>query len=373
MMNVFFRSLLAIAVWVSTLSLLEAARPEVLQILSGLDRPVAATFGSEGKTLFVANSSRGSLGALRGMGSITKFDRGSDGQYKLASKRFVIGLTAPSAMAFLPVALGEGLPKGLLFLVSGTPLIENEDGRLTKDASKDFIGISVIDPLTGKTLRKIDLGPAAAMKLGGEYSLVSPNSLDFDNQGNLYIADTGIGGNVFMFKNRVKAQPTIYRIDHDSLGEMLNGTPPANAQVMKVSSIPGDMRYHAADDSIYFLANHIVGATKGAVFKVASSDFQKQGSIQTIVRELTALSSLVILPNGKTLLVGNSGELHVPRGKKSSREIRFKPEMRFSTPGRIDLLLQADGSSLLAVPEETGDAGAGKGQRLKIVLFPAKY
>jgi hypothetical protein len=372
MMNIFFRSLLPIAVCVSTLSLF-GARPEVLQILSGLDRPVAATFGPEGKTLFVANSSRGSLGALRGMGSLTKFDRGSDGQYKLASKRFVIGLTAPSAMALLPVSLGEGLPKGLLFLVSGTPLIENEDGRLTKDASKDFIGISVIDPVTGKTLRKVDLGPAAAMKLRGEYSLVSPSSLDFDNQGNLYIADTGIGGNVFMFKNRVKAQPTIYRIDHDSLAEMLNGVPPANAQVMKVSSIPGDMRYHSADDSIYFLANHIVGATQGAVFKVGSSDFQKHGSIQTIVRELTALSSLAILPNGKTLLVANSGELHVPRGKKSSREIRFKPEMRFSTPGRFDMLIQADGNSLLAVPEETGDAGAGKGQRLKIVLFPAKY
>ena len=37
------------------------------------------------------------------------------------------------------------------------------------------------------------------------------------------------------------------------------------------------------------------------------------------------------------------------------------------------MITQADGNSLLAVPEETGDAGAGKGQRLKIVLFPAKY
>ena len=291
----------------------------------------------------------------------------------MASKRFVTGLTAPSALGFLPVSLGEGLPAGLLFMVSGTPLIENEDGRMTKDASKDFIGLSVIDPITGKVLKKVDLGPAAPMKLKNEYSLISPNSLNFDDQGNLYIADTGIGGNMFMFKNRVKAQPAIYRIDRDTLGKMLNGEAPANAQVMKVSSIPGDMSYRSEDDSIYFLANHIQGATKGAVFKFASSDFQGKSTMQTIVRELTALSSLQLLPNGKTLLVTNSGELHVPRGKKTSREIRFKPEMRFSTPGRFDLLLQADGSSLLAVPEETGDAGVGKGQRVKIVLFPAKY
>lgn len=372
MMNVFFRSLLAITVWGSAQFTLQA-RPEVLQVLSGLDRPVAASFGPEGKTLFVANRSRGTIGALRGKGSITKFDRGSDGAYKMASKRFVIGLTAPSAIAFLPVSLSESLPAGLLFLVSGTPLIENEDGRMTKDASKDFIGLSVIDPASGKVLKKIDLGPAAPTKLKGEYSLISPNSLNFDNQGNLYIADTGIGGNMFMFQNRVKAQPAIYRIDHRGLEDLLNGESSADVQVMKVSSVPSDMCYRAEDDSIYFLANHLQGATKGAVFKVASEDFQGQMSIQTIVRELTALSSMQLLANGKTLLVTNSGELHVPRGKKSSREIRFKPEMRFSTPGKFDLLTQADGSSLLAVPEETGDAGAGKGQRVKIVLLPAKF
>ena len=188
-MRVFFRSLLAITVSFAALSV-NGDRPEVLQVLSDLDRPVAAAFGPGGETLFVANRSRGTIGALRNMGSLTKFDRASDGSYKMASKRFVVGLTAPSAIDFAPVAFGSDIPKGTLFLVSGTPLIENEDGRMSKDVSKDFIGISVVDTNSGKILRKIDLGPAAPMKMKGEYSLISPNCLSFDKEGNLYIADT---------------------------------------------------------------------------------------------------------------------------------------------------------------------------------------
>ncbi len=370
----FFRSLSAIILTVSCIATFApGARPEVLQILGDLDRPVAAAFGPGGETIFVANRSRGTIGALRGMGSVAKFERESDGSYKMASKRFVVGLTAPAAIDFAPISFGEDLPVGVLFLVSGTPLIENEDERMSKDVTKDFIGISVIDTTTGKTLRKINLSPAAPAKMAGEFSLISPNCLSFDKQGNLYIADTGIGGNMFMFKKQVQSQPAFYRIERDALTKLLNGESADDTQVMKVTSIPSDMRYNEAEDSLYFVANHIVGATKGAVFKAGSSGFRGQFSVQTLVRELDPLSSLVLLPNGKQLLISSSGELHIPRGKKASREIRFKPEMRFSTPGRVDLLPLGDGTALLAVPEETGSAGIGKGQRVKIVKLPAKF
>ena len=370
----FFRSLLAITFGITAFTQLsQGDRPEVLQVLSDLDRPVAAAFGPGGDTLFVANRSRGTIGALRNMGSLTKFTRSDDGSYKMASKRFVVGLTAPSAIDFAPISYADDLPAGVLFLVSGTPLIQNEDERMSKDVTKDFIGITVVDTTSGKILRKVNLSPAAPMKMAGEYSLISPNCLSFDKQGNLYIADTGIGGNMFMFKKQVQSQPAFYRISSDGIRQMLQGEAPTGAQVMKVTSIPSDMRYQESDDSLYFVANHIVGATKGAVFKAGSSGFRGQFSVQTLVRELDPLSSLVLLPNGKQLLISSSGELHIPRGKKASREIRFKPEVRFSTPGRVDLLPLADGTALLAVPEETGGAGVGKGQRVKIVKLPAKF
>jgi hypothetical protein len=282
-----------------------------------------------------------------------------------------VGLTAPSDIDFLPVSFGEVGIKGSLFLISGTPVIESEDGRITKDASKDFIGITVMDTMTGKVLQRIDLGPATGMKLKNEHSLISPTGMTFDRDGNLYIADTGIGGN--LFKIPLKPQPAIYRIGKSGIKDMLMGIPPMDVEAMKVSSIPGDICYQPIDDSVYFLSNHNQGAPKGAIFRIGSADFKSGSMMQTIVRELTALSSIQLTPSGKVLLTTNSGELIVPRGKKGFRLIRFRPQMTFSTPGKFGLLPQADGSLLLAVPEETGDAGVNKGQRVKIVLLSEKF
>jgi len=302
---------------------------------------------------------------------MTKYSVSDGPEFKMASKRFVVGLTAPSDIDFLPIGLEGIAPAGSLILVSGTPLIEMDDGRMTKDASNDFIGISLYDPTTGKLLSKVDLGPASGLKLQGEYPLISPNSITVDKSGSLYIADTGIGGN--LFKNRVRAQPVIYRIGLNGLRDMFSGKSPMDVRVMKISSIPSDISYQDETDMVFFVANHIQGATKGAVFKVSSGDFHNVMKIQTIVRELTALSSMRLTPSGKVLLATNKGELVVPRGRKASRLIRFKPEMTFSTPGKFGLLREPGGSFIIAVPEETGSAGAGKGQRVRIVRVPAKF
>ena len=347
------------------------ARPVVLEDLPGFDRPVSAAFSPDGKSLFVVNRSRGEVGARRDAGSITKFSVSEGPKFKLASKRFVVGLTAPSDIDFLPVDLAGVAPAGSLILVSGTPLIETEDGRMIKDASADFIGLSLYDPTTGKLIKKVDLGPASDVKLNGENPLVSPNNITIDKSGSVYIGDTGIGGN--LFKNRIKAQPVIYQISIIGLTDMFTGKSPMDVEVMKISSIPGDISYQSADDSVFFVANHIQGATKGAVFKVARSDFHNVMKIQTVVRELTALSSMRLTPGGKVLLATNKGELVVPRGRKASRLIRFKPEMTFSTPGKFAMLPEPGGDFIIAVPEETGSAGAGKGQRVRIVRVPSKF
>ena len=59
--------------------------------------------------------------------------------------------------------------------------------------------------------------------------------------------------------------------------------------------------------------------------------------------------------------------------KKDARAIRFRPHFTFATAGKIDTFSLKDGSLIVAVPEESSDAGPGKGQRMKIVQLPAGY
>ena len=59
--------------------------------------------------------------------------------------------------------------------------------------------------------------------------------------------------------------------------------------------------------------------------------------------------------------------------KLNPKLVEFKPEMTFSTPGKFAMLPEPGGAFIIAVPEETGSAGAGKGQRVRIVRVPSKF
>ena len=153
---------------------------------------------------------------------------------------------------------------------------------------------------------------------------------------------------------------------------MFSGQSPTGVDVMKISSIPGDISYNQQEDAVYFLANHLQGASRGSVFKVSSRNFTEVMKIETVVRELTSLASLIISPTGRTLIASAKGELLIPRNRKSARLVRFKPEMTYSSPGKFDYLSLPGGDYILAMPEEAGDAGAGKGQRVRITRLTTK-
>lgn len=348
-----------------------AGRPEIIQTLTGFNRPVSAVFSENGDTLFVVNRARGEVGVLRHQGSVSKVARMDGGKFGEPNHRFVTRLTGPSDVALAPIAFGD-VPKGSLFVVTGTPLIENETGRIIKDASGEYIGITVIDAQTGRVLREIDLGPSSEVLLQRSQALISPTSIEFDHEGNLFIGDTGIGGHLFI-SNRMQGQPKIWRLTQRSVMELLSGLSPSGAKPMPISSLPGDMRYDASSDSLYFITNHNQGAPTGSVFKVEGGEFKGIQSLQTIVRSLPALSGLQLSPKGRAIMTSNNGEILMPRGRKNYRVIRFRPEVRFATPGNFALYPLAAGASLLAIPEEGSDAGLNKGQSVQIVKLPEGY
>ncbi len=361
-----FSALLASLLLALTLS----AKPQVVQELTGLTNPVSCIYSPDGSSLYIVNKARGDAGMIRERSYVSKYSVSPEGTLKLYSKQFISRLTAATDLDFAPVNFAT-VPVGSIFIVAGSPLIQNEAGQLTKDATNEFIGIVVANPETGETLKRIHLGPGSDLLLKTEFPLISPSSLAFDKAGNLYIADTGIGG--YNFKERFQGRPVIYRLEPRAVLDLLTGVPPVDVDITRISSLPGDMTYDRETDTIYFISNHIQGAPSGSVSKFESGNYKGLASQKTIVRGLVALNGLHLTPKGRVLLLANTGEVLFPRGRKASRTVRIHPQVTFSTPGKIDLMQLEDGHLLVPVPEENSDAGLGKGQTIKVVRLPPGY
>lgn len=347
-------------------------RPEIAQQISGFKSPTAAAFSLDSRYLFVINHVQGDAGTMRGESSVSKLTVDEKGVVAMANPRFLTGLTAPIDLDFSPVAYGD-IPKGAIFLVMGTPLVQNEAGRAMRDLSRVMVGLIVIDPNTGRVLKRIDVSPNSSIRLKNEgelsLSMLAPSSVCFDTEGNLYVGESGVGGH--MFNRKQRGQPGILRIAADSVRQILEDQQPENVDLIRTTSLPTDMCYSDREDMLYFVTNHTQGRPSGSVFRISAGQYEGISSMQTVVRELEALTGVQLTPRGRVLLAGNSGELMFPKGKKNVRPLRFRPKHEFSSPGKLALLELGDGSMIIAVPEQSSDEGAGNGQRISIVKLPA--
>ncbi len=345
-------------------------KPEIVQKLDGFLRPTAAVFSPDGSYLFVINHAQGESGTIRSESFLSKLSVDKEGLVKADSMKFVPSLTAPIDLDFSPVRFGN-IPVGAIFMVVGSPLVQDEAGRSLKDLSRVLVGILVIDPRTGRTIKRIDLSPNSKIRIKDEESLLAPTAICFDKSGNLYVGESGVGGH--MFNRRRPGRPGIWRLEAEAVQNLLTGIQPTKVKFIRTTSLPTDMSYRDSEDMLYFITNHNQGRPSGSVFRIAAGTYEGISSMQTIVRELGALSGLQQTYKGRVLLTGNSGELLFPKGRKDARPIRFRPDTDFSTPGKFGLMSLDDGTNLIAVPEQSSDAGVGKGQRVSIVKLPADY
>lgn len=352
------------------LMMLEAQdRPHITQALDGFLTPNAAVFSPDGRALFVINHAEGEVGTLQSQSFLSKLDVDEAGQVSPRNMRFVRNLTSPIDLDFSPVPFGN-LSAGAIFLAVGTPLVQDEAGRPMRDLAGVMVGLLVFDPGTGREVKRIDLGPNSRIRLGDELSLLSPSSICFDASGNLYIGESGVGGH--MFERKQIGRPGIWRIEADDVEGLLSDRAPKNAELIRTTSLPTDMTFRETENMLYFVTNHTQGFPSGSVFRISAGRYQGISSMQTIVRELSALTGIQIMPKGRVLLAGNSGELMFPSGKRNTRPLRFRPRHEFSSPGKIGLHALKDGSMVVAVPEKSSEQGGGRGQRISIVKLPAE-
>lgn len=349
-------------------SLVAQGRPEISQELDGFLSPNAAIFSADGRYLFVINHAQGESGTLRGQSFISKLTVKPEGEVVASNMQFIRNLTAPIDFDFSPVRFGN-IPKGAIFVAVGTPLVQDEAGRPMRDLSRVMVGIMVFDPNTGRQIKSIDLGPNGKLGLSAELSLLSPSSLCFDQSGNLYIGESGVGGH--MFDKKQAGRPGIWRIEAEDVEGLLSDRSPKKAELIRTTSLPTDMTFQEKDNMLYFVTNHTQGRPSGSVFRIAAGQYEGISSMQTIVRDLSALTGIQVMPKGRVLLAGNSGELMFPKGKKETRPVRFRPQHEFSSPGKIALLELKDGMVIVAVPEQSSQQAGGGGQRVSIVKLPS--
>src|SRR5258706_3788299 len=140
-----------------------AGKAEILQTVTGLNNPESAVFSLDGKWLFVTNCASAEFGAdkhvafVAGEASVSKLSVAPDGTLSLVNPKFVQKLSGTLGVTVAPRAVGP-YPAGSLFVCVGGALVAGDAGAYVADAAALGTGIAVLDPESGATLGKIQLG-----------------------------------------------------------------------------------------------------------------------------------------------------------------------------------------------------------------------
>jgi hypothetical protein len=335
-----------------------AGKAEILQVVSGLNNPESVAFSLDGKWLYVSNCASAEFGAdkhvgvVTGEASISKYSVQPDGTLALVKAKLAEGLSGTLGMTVAPAALGP-YPKGSLFVCVGLALLSDSEGKYVSDAKKLGTGVVVIDPESGATLGKIDLGAGSAVAIALGHPFLLPNGIAFDGEGGLYVSDTGGGGE--HLEPKIAANPGVLRLTIGAKGEVTGHT------FTPVSGGPNGVAWNTVEKALYWVTCSGQGPEGGALFRNG----------KPVALDLGPSDGIAFTPAGTIIVSRFAGDLvAIPRGGKP-RAIPF--DKRFNFPSDIKLWTLADGSSVVVVPEQEAWNPAPWGQCLRVVKLPAGY
>jgi len=353
---------------------------QVIQRLTAFDNPEGAVFSADGKFVFISNA--GELGnADKGFhwthqgGYISKLEVQQDGTLKMVNERLIGGLTAPLGMAVSTVATSR-FPKGTIFVPEAWAPLAQADGTPVKDPK-------AIDPKIiafnqdGKILGSIKLGPGSAAHKASGVTATLANALAFDKQGNLYLADTGIGGAQFEPAIETKGGG-VYMFPVGSLDALADGRDAPVAHIPMPESGPDGIEV-APDGSIHV---NTVGAgaglkdpAEGGMYRLQASDFKTGKLPEPFNRGLGALDGLDFAGNNRldTEIKNSNGIVVTPLSGKTSYLLSFDKETKFAGPADIAVRKQQDGSYLLVIPELSATLPNNKDNPVTVVRLPANF
>ena len=347
-----------------------AAAPTLHQTLGGFHRPESCIFSLDGKHLFVTNCGsnvfgpdRKKVGFVKGRGVVSRLAVGADGKARVDTLKLVEGLSGPLGLGVLPKATGR-YPKGTLLINVGMSLLTDDQGNSVTDASQLGCGVLFLDPASGKTLGKIDLGVGSAVAKALGHPVLIANSIAFDGAGNLYVTDTAKGGD--RLTPAIEPHPGVLRIPHDSIDEPSKG----GVSFMAIPGIPNGVRYRASDDSIYVVTMGGQGPEGQAVYRIKAGSLEGRSLPAPMASGVGTMDGLCFTPAGTIVASRFSGDLIAIAEDGTFAPLKLPA---FVKPADVDLLTLPDGASIVAVPEQDRMDPRPWSQNVRIVRLPKGF
>jgi hypothetical protein len=355
-------------------------KAHVVQRLKAFDNPEGAVFSADGKHVFISNAAE--LGNpdkgfhwTRGQGYISKLAVDPDGTLSMVDEKLVSGLTAPLGMAVLPVSVGN-LPRGTIFVAEAAAPLAEPDGTEVKDPSRVDPKILAFNE-QGKVLGAIPLGKGSAAEKASGVVGTLPNALAFDKHGNLYLAETGIGGG--QFQPPIQTQGGgVYLFPAASL-EALAGGQQAPVRYIAVPQGGPDGIEVAPDGTIQFntvgQAAGLKDPAEGGMYRLNQADFASGKAPEPFERGLGALDGLDFA--GSTRLdteIKHSNALVItpPPGDQSFL-LPLDQDIQLAGPADIAVRKLPDGSYLVVIPELSATSPNNGDNPVTVVRLPADF
>jgi len=306
---------------------------------------------------------------------ISKLEVQPDGSLDMVNEKLITGLTGAVGMAVSTVGTRK-FPRGTIFLCQATAPLAEPDGTEVKDPS-------MIDPriiafnTDGKILGSIKLGEgSAAAKASGVVSTL-PNALAFDGSGNLYLAETGIGGGSFTPPIPTKGGG-VYLFPASSLDALAEGRDAPISYVAVPEGGPDGIEV-APDGMIHFntvgQAAGLKDPAEGGMYKIKKADLMAGKLPEPFNRGLGALDGLDFAGANRldTEIKNTSSVVVTPLSGTTSYMLTYDQEIKFAGPADIAVRKQSDGSYLLVIPELSATSPNNKDNAVTVVKLPADF
>ena len=353
---------------------------QIVQQLNIFDNPEGSIFSADGKFVFISNAAE--LGMpdkgfhwVHNGGYISKLAVQNNGTLKMVNDKFITGLTGPLGMAMSTVATDK-FPLGTIFIAEGWLPLAEADGTEVTDPK-------VLDPKIiafnseGRILGSIKIGTGSAIEKISGVIATQANSLAFDSDGNLFLADTAVPGDNFEPPIKTK-RGGIYMFPVSSI-DALSEDHDAPLYYIEVPNGGPDGIEIAPDGMIHF---NTVGLNAGyedpaggGMYKVTKSDFMAGTLPPPINTGLGALDGLTFVA-GKRLdaVVRNTNGIVVtPLSSGTPYRLTFDKDIQFAGPSDIAVHRMDDGSYLLIVPNLAGTGPNNKDDSVTVIRLPADF